>query len=70
MERSSSQLYAGMDGMGWDGMVIIGCRQCKSTFGAYKTKRDKGPQNLDNEVLRRIVRPPSDDHSLGYAHEH
>ena len=37
MERSSSQLYVGMDGWdGWDGMVIIGRRWSKSTFGANK----------------------------------
>ena len=39
MERPSSQLYVGMDGMGWmrlDEMVIRG-RRSTSTFGANKT---------------------------------
>ena len=39
MERSYSQLYVGMGLDGWDGkdgMVIIGRRLSKSTFGANK----------------------------------
>ena len=38
MERSSSQLYVGWMGLGWDwvGMVIIARRKSKSTFGANK----------------------------------
>ena len=36
MERSFSQLYVGMDGWDWMGLVIIGHRKSKGTFGASK----------------------------------
>ena len=43
-------LYVGMDGMGWDGMVVIGHRFSKSTFGAnntkYKLEVQKGMGNM------------------------
>ena len=37
-ERLSSMLYVGMDGIGLDGMVVMGNRYSKSTTGANNYK--------------------------------
>ena len=44
--------WVGLDGwMGWDGMVIIGHRSSKSTFGANKDKpKVIGPEEQNEQI--------------------